>query len=144
MKKLLLILLLFITFISYGQTDSTQYVTNSNVEKLVDKYSEKVEAAFVALADKLQQPVEYVYKLVVKQQYIKGISSILFLIVSIIIFYLGYKQGEKENWEDGPWVLPLCLGGLAIISAIAWFFASGLACLLNPEYMAIKEIIKMF
>lgn len=141
MKKLLLILLLFITFISYGQTDSTQYVTNSNVEKLVDKYSEKIESAIIALADKLQQPVEHVYKLIIKQQLVKGISSLTVFVMGLIITIIGIMLLLKD-YEDGGTALTM-IGGIILLIGIIWFFASGITCLFNPEYAAIKEIIKM-
>lgn len=143
MKKLLLILVLFVTTISYGQLDSTQYVTNSNVEKLVDKYSQKVEAAFISIAENLQQPVERVYKLIIKQQIIKGWSSILLLVVSSIIVYWGIMLGKKDHYNDGPWLFPVVFGGFATLGAIIWIFISGFSCLINPEYMALKEIINM-
>lgn len=141
MKKLVLILLLFITFISYGQTDSTQYVTNSNVEKLVDKYSEKIESAIIALADKLQQPVEHIYKLIIKQQLIKGISSIIVFFIGLIITTIGVILIFKD-YDEGGTVLTT-IGVFILLTGIIWFCVSGVTCLFNPEYAAIKEIIRM-
>lgn len=151
MKKLVLILLLFITFLSYGHTDSTQYVTNSNVEKLVYKYSEKIESAIVALADKLQQPVEHVYKLIIKQQLIEGISSIIVLFIGVFVMIAGiillskyYENiGMVSKYYENIGMFFSLMGLVVLVIGIIWFFASGITCLFNPEYAAIKEIINM-
>ena len=45
-------MLFFTIGVTYAQ-DSTQYVTNTNAEKLIDKYSAKVENAIIALAEVL-------------------------------------------------------------------------------------------
>ncbi len=48
--------------------DNVELVTDSNVEKLVDKYSTKVTVAIQGLAKSLQQPAEHVYKILIRQQ----------------------------------------------------------------------------
>lgn len=149
MKKLLFILLLVLPFIGISQINSTNtnnYVTEYSVEKLIDKYSDKLEASLISLSKELKQPVEYVYKLVVRQQYVEGISSILLLIISIIVLFIGCSRiGLKTDFEEEfPWIIPIVVGGFLLIGAVIWIFDSGITCLVNPEYAAIKDIISFF
>jgi hypothetical protein len=73
MKKFItLILMAFMINISFAQeskseqTDdlvttvatAAEYVTDGNAEKLVDKYTAKINAAIVAFAEMLKQPAE--------------------------------------------------------------------------------------
>ena len=77
---------MLIVAFSVNAQDST-LVTNTNVEKLVDKYSGKIEAAIVSLAESLQQPAEHVYKVLVKQQIVKAINGLGILLFLLILFF---------------------------------------------------------
>jgi len=155
MKKLLLLLtLLVFTIPIIAQdpvTDVTQnveavseYVTDGDVEKLVDKYSAKIEASIVALAETLQQPAEYVYKVLIKQQKVHAYTwlwvDILLLVITlafwILLIFDFWDNGDE--WYGIPifflivFVIVLC----CTINMIVGGF-------INPEYGAIKDIANL-
>ena len=158
MRKILTVLSIVIfSTIGYSQTDSTSYVTDSNVEKLVDKYSAKIEATIVSLAEQLKQPAEHVYKIMVKQQYIKAFTGILLLLVIILFVYLTIKYASNiEDWEYGIayknkpgysfGVLIISLASLfiAILVLLVWQYPMDIIQgFINPEYGAIQDIINL-
>jgi hypothetical protein len=138
-------------------TQVTQTVTNSTVEKLVDKYSAKVEASTVALAQSLKQPAEHVYKVLIKQQIVNA-AGLLFIpigfIILLIIFYRLMKYGfspskkyeghtmfyEKEDALTG---LATIIGMFTLVMIIlsVIYFPDILQGFINPEYGAMKEIV---
>ena len=85
MKKLIFILLLLIGgLVVSAQSDSSQYVTNSNVEKLIDKYGGKLEATVISIAQTLKQPTEHVYEVLVKQQVVKSIQALIIIVAWLL------------------------------------------------------------
>jgi len=143
MKKIIILLLAMMPLVIVAN-DTTQYVTDSNVEKLVDKYSAKMEAAVISIADSLKQPVEFVWKVIIKQQIVIGIIWLLFLFTVIILIILSLKLIPKENEyeEVNPaLIFSLIILGLLLILSIIGTMTIGIPCILNPEYYAIQEII---
>ncbi len=79
----------------------TEYVTGSTVERLVDKYSEKIEATIVSLAESLKQPAEAVWKILVKQQYVKAVVGLFIVSLMLFFIYLSFKYASNiEDWEN--------------------------------------------
>ncbi|MCK9416477.1 hypothetical protein M0Q97_07455 [Candidatus Dojkabacteria bacterium] len=176
MKKVLILLVFFfVGYVTYSQTlninkdgvsvkletdvkDSTfkdnifaeadsGYVTNTNIEKLIDKYGSKVSAAIVAIAKELKQPVEHVYVILVRQQIVKSIANLFLIIVTIVISYISIKSmtNPKAEWESGN---VYSIGGvlLAILSVIIliislFHFNEMITGFVNPEYGALSDII---
>lgn len=160
MKHLLLIVMLLISTTSFAGVDAieikttepvletSQYVTESNAEKLIDKYSAKVDAAITSLAKSLKQPAEYVYKVLVRQQLVQGyinlFAFLLFFILGVTLIILEYKI------PDTPWydVTFFNAGGIILLViafiALLIFIFLGASQILNPEYHAIKEILEVF
>ena len=99
--------------------------------------------------EKLQQ----FFPLAVKQAYIYGWSSlagvIVFLACFIVSIYLMVKF-TKELFDNdrepvsAALVLFCIFSGVILIISGCFFFDDGIANLLNPEYMAIKSMIRMF
>jgi len=164
MKKLILVLMLFVvSFIAQAQ-DST-LVTNTNTEKLIDKYSAKLEASIVSLADTLKQPAEHVYKILIKQQVIISYELLLILLFAILfgmtalIFSKGSKWGDRDYYNNRDPKTPFWIGYAWNIKATFTLIFGLLSLLfllisiltmnrtfsgfLNPEYGAIKDIMKM-
>jgi len=174
MKKILILLLFFfVGYAAYSQTlninkdgvsvdlgvkDSTTigdtitndsgYVTNTNIEKLIDKYGSKVSAAIIAIAKELKQPVEHVYVILVRQQIVKSIADLFLFIVTIVLSYISIKSmiHPKADWQrDGN---IYSIGGviLAIISVIILImslinFNEMVTGFVNPEYGALNDIV---
>jgi len=139
MKKIILFLFLCISLTAYAQTDST-LVTNTTAEKLIDKYSAKVEAAIVSLAENLKQPVEHVYKILVKQQVVSAwiwlIINITVLILIIVLWRLWANDEDRGEWVQAPVILTVI--GAVVIFASLHIIITGF---LNPEYGALQDII---
>ena len=143
MKNIILLFMLFFTIgVTYAQ-DSTQYVTNSNAEKLIDKYSAKVENAIIALAEKLQQPVEHVYKVLVRQQLVWGIGTLLGICIGFSFILLGIIVLNKWDWDEDIAIFMQITGYIITVISLILFFIYGLTGLINPEYGALKDIISM-
>jgi hypothetical protein len=146
MKKLLFaFILIIVCFVSNAQQiDSIQYVTNTNAEKLIDKYSEKMTNAITVLAEKLKQPAEHVYGILVKQSLVQGWSIFVAFIIATILFVIVFI-GAIKNWANAEETF----GFLSIILGVCWLIAivilisDGLPRLLNPEYEAIQQILKL-
>src|SRR5574344_549072 len=145
MKKVLILLVFFfVGYATYSQTlninkegvsvnletdvkDSTfkaesdsGYVTNTNIEKMIDKYGSKVSAAIVAIAKELKQPVEHVYEILVRQQIVKSIADLFLFIVTIVLSYISIKSvtHPKAEWKNDGNVYSIGGCVLAIISLI--------------------------
>ncbi len=143
MKRLILILLLFtVSFAVYSQ-DSTKYVTDTNTEKLIDKYSEKIGDAITALADKLQQPAEHVYKILVRQQVVWGVGTLICIFLGILLLYLGIAGENKWDMDDDFCLFLQVIGIMVTLISLILFFVYGLTGLINPEYGALKDIVNM-
>ena len=142
-------------------TDVTKYVTESNVEKLVDKYSDKLEAAITSLAETLQQPAEFVYGVLIKQQYVKAYASIIpwiiflcLLPVFISLMKRGLVIGRDDRlggehnyfyFDDSHLTITIIIGIFLGASLI-----TGAVCLqfiiqgfINPDYGAMQDIVNM-
>ena len=151
MKKILTVLaIVLFSTIGYSQIDSTTYVTDSNVEKLVDKYSAKIEATIVSLAEQLKQPAEHIYKIMVKQQVV---NSIAWLIIGLLCISTAFTRKfwlnriEKEQDDDMGWVMGLILLcivpsmiGITVLIVQLDTIVTGF---INPEYGAIQDIINL-
>lgn len=137
------------------KSDSVKYVTNTNTEKLIDKYSDKVSAAITSLAKELKQPAEYVYKTIVKQQYVVAITDIflnvIFIVSSIICFYFSLKYRKKSGEVLGEYddfvQIFLVAGIILSIMSILFIiinFSEIMTGLFNPDYGAITTIGSFF
>jgi zinc transporter ZupT len=170
MKKILILLSLFIFSINITAQDSTKYVTELNAEKLVDKYAAKFEATIISLAETLKTPAEHVYVVLIKQQRIKAATFILIFVIGLIMLSIFRQQFKHAQWHEKPdyhrseykdkeeydqWCKENCFNKHATLSLI-----SGFTCLIfllvslinvdtimtglfNPEYGAINSIIDM-
>jgi len=137
MKKFILFLLFSIALSGYAQ-DST-LVTNTDAEKLIDKYSAKIEATIISLAENLKKPAEHVYSVLIKQQVVQSWTWLIVLIIMFIflIFLWGmwYLDSYKSEWWAIPAILTLIY--FIIVPTTIDVITTGF---LNPEYGALMEI----
>ena len=131
-------------------------VTGTKAEAFIDKYSGKLEAAFVSLAKSLKTPVEHIYKVLVTQQVVKAsifiIADILLIVLSIIfsIWFgktVNYYSKQKDDWSDyeGPCIILCATTIVCIIAAVGCTFGSlstVVTGFINPEYGAIMDILQ--
>lgn len=141
MKKisLLLIVLMISALSSFAQQDSG-YVTGTDTEKLIDKYSSKLEAGMTALAKTLEQPAEHIYTLLVKQQRVKA-KAWLFVLIALatctLLMWVILVLSVDQDWIAIPTILTIIcfiVIGSAMTTILTGFY--------NPEYGAIKEIAR--
>lgn len=147
--KILLIGMLIITSTSaYSQSEPAKYVTNTDTERLIDKYTEKIEAGILVISEKLKQPAEHVYGVMLKQQVIRGWSWALAMgggiVLSLLFFAIGNrleKQGEHDGLYGTCYFLCVFFGIVAFIGFVG-FLTTGLSSIINPGYKVINEIVE--
>ena len=161
MKRLLFMAMIVMMSIStYAQKDSL--VTNTNAEKLVDKYLAKVETLVTGLAAKLQVPAEHIYKVIVKQQLVNSLSMLFILIVTMLPALSvkwwfrkhlevqdAYKQKHNSYYSDvttgyewGGYVIGIIMPCISFVIFLSWF-SNIMTGIFNPEYGALKSITSM-
>jgi drug/metabolite transporter (DMT)-like permease len=115
-----------------------------------DKIYSDISGAIAILAQKLGVAAEHVYTVLIRQQFAEGIYAIIIiavavlgLLLAVIIFKLCFKHGDKG--EEGIAIFLGCTA--ACIGATALFVilssTGNVLKVVNPEYYAIQEIIKM-
>jgi hypothetical protein len=113
-----------------------------------------VKAGLAGLASSLKVGVEHVYKVLVRQQYVKAITySLLSLIGLIGIMYaintgiktasLDKDDRKNNNLIGFGWLRTVVIGVMSIVLFIcgAIYLDQIVTGFVNPEYGAIKEII---
>jgi predicted PurR-regulated permease PerM len=166
MKKVFLLLAMSFTLLSTAQEkvqDSVQVSTTvTEAERVIDKYSEKITTAIGSLAESLAVPAEYVYKILVKQAVVDSVVELLLLLTFTFLFIrcsrkfltlmrkvdkYGDYLNEKANKVSGE--ADLVVNGvgagiilIALLRSLA-YFSNMVTGFINPEFMAITEIIKM-
>ena len=153
MKKILFLLVaLFVANSVAFSQEKEELVTESNVERLVDKYSTKIEASIISLAESLQQPAEYVYTVLVRQQYVKASASTAMLLVFIIFFIVFKVSISEADFSERGFnrhaLISIISGAVGLIGIIV-FTADGcfmdiLQGFINPDYGAIQDIANLF
>lgn len=125
---------------------------------------ESVGNVISVMADKLSVPAEHVYRILVKQQVIEGVTYLVFSLFGAICFFalalLCWKiiKGKERDYYDGGgrffdamneapgWVLSFV--GCCIVFVGSMLFltiggSSAVGQIINPEYYAIKDIAEM-
>jgi len=119
------------------------------------------------LAKSLKVPAEYIYKTLVKQQQINGYTILVLLFVGILLlglastqinhaqwgtgsYYYDSKDKSSPYWEGYLWnkhttifLAAVIFGGIMTIASLI-MIPQMITGILNPEYGAIKEIMRLF
>ena len=146
MKKVLIALFLLISISVVAQNNPTEPLptVGDQTVQVVNAVFDKTTEAIQQLADALSVPAEHVYKVLVRQQVITGVSLIIGTFVFIIVFILLFRYGNKTDWEYDAVAVSCILIGLLLSVLISVTIFGGIPKLLNPEYGAIKDIISVF
>jgi hypothetical protein len=139
-RKTILVLMMSLGMLGYSQKDSIPPTTSlSETERLLDKYSEKVGAALNSLSESLKVPIERVYEILIKQQYVFAITHTIILILWLIAcIYAIYKNMNSKDGEEW-WGFP----AMILLAWLVYFFmvlSTIVGCYFNPEYYVIMEI----
>jgi len=160
MRKILFIVFAFLGFAftqpviakNVTTTDSTVIQNIHEVERLIDKYSDKTNEGISNMFDKLSKPMKKVYSYSIKLQYVKGFMNVSYPFFAIIMFFLFLKyykiakDSNKNDWIQGKF------GGLSLMLLIFFVILGILAVvgvhigvlqLTSPEYFAIKDMIRL-
>lgn len=124
---------------------------NKEIQKaLLDKSSHFIDQA----AQTLGQGAAHVYQVLVKQQFVEGLATIISIVLSgtliIISLSIFFHYGKKNwsNWDDDEkagFVMGggfLLLVGFLVISIASNELAEAIKKLINPEFYAIKFIFE--
>ena len=120
----------------------------SEVTKTTKEVIEVVTTALQPLADKLGTTAQYVWGLQVKQAYVDGfvaLGGLMFGIVLCLLSFLLVKHLNKEEYIEIAdfifFLISCCFAtGLGFILVN---FSTVLNCLVNPEYYALQQLIKL-
>lgn len=144
-----ILLALAITFAtalaSYGE-DSTALSTASEPERLVDKYSAKVYNTVVTVADQLKEPAEHVYKVLVRKNFIHGVSFVSFTLILLVVGVWLILKIDIQRMDEDIHFTRLLVGGIIIAIAVVLSMlglSSAINNIFNPEYAAMIEISKL-
>lgn len=118
--------------------------------------TEQIMEGLRQLAEKLGTTVEFLWGVIIKQQYVEpiyGLVAFVSLLSASVLFYKVYKIAHKKKLIDPPpkydtntaevmETIALVLVSITIVSAGAALVFSVMEAvdLLNPEYAALKDI----
>lgn len=111
----------------------------------------KIEEMLVDLAEKLGTTVEHLWEVLLKQSVISGVTDffvwvIFFLTCCVFSFLLlrNWKQVIENNdgYEDPLWrFIPAVIAFVLLFTGV-FGFDNVLTKIINPEYWALKEVMK--
>ena len=153
MKKLLsLIIFIGISITTYCQKGDSLPIPDTAKLTLGKVYSD-VKSGIQGLAQSLKVPATHVYNIMIKQQLVKSISSLVIITTFAVMVFLFIKMGknyqaryDKSNVDSDETMMIIGYIGFVVSALlfIKFFWADYdviIGGFVNPEYGAIKEII---
>lgn len=166
MKNYFIIAFMLFSSLIYAQTGvagtveegvgdvSQEQITTA--ERIIDKYSGKIHDLIKEMAEGLQVPAEYVWKVLVRQAYVDSITYLLVGIFGIWWVFMLIKFVTKiVDWDDltdrdgkkhspGELIIKIILAIIGLIMTIVFVCSFGTIVqgFVNPEYKAIELIIE--
>lgn len=120
----------------------------------VGKYMGEIGKGVKDLALQMKQPVEEVYGLFLRQNYVKGFVSIFWILLSIVGLIVCINLASRFNkitkkWNNdatqglglGIFILSVCVLAGIILSLTD--METIISRFINPHYMTIKDIIEL-
>jgi hypothetical protein len=141
MKKLILVLFAFVSLNVDAQVNSLDSVNITETERIIDKYSGKLATSITSLAEILKVPASHVYGIMVKNQFLNGVSIFIvccFLILAdtTSIVPLFFSEEYRREFWGLPFIITIVVAFFLLI-----FIPDAISQTFNPEYGAIKEIM---
>lgn len=118
----------------------------------IELVSEKLASAFQYLAEKAGIATEYFWPIFVRQQFAEGLGPLLVcLLIITIVGISAFAVRKIEYFEEGTSdptakLFIHIVGGVItffMIMAIAFEGASWVTHMINPEYYAIQDLMRM-
>lgn len=122
-------------------------MNEQNVKQIIDMVQKGIDTA----SKNLGVAVPHLWEVLIRQQYIKGIQGIVTFIVSLVCIYplwrlTRYFRNLEEEDPYSAWDFATFFTfiGMVVLITIGFFsFYDSIGQLLNPEYYAIQDIIKL-
>lgn len=152
MRTFIVFMSMLVVFAFNAKADESFEIVDSNDVETVNAVFAGIEKTVTNLADQLKVPAEKLWTILVRQQTIKSISSIaLFVTILFVCFsalFWAYKRADKYKYgvyDEAETAIPTLISlavlfSMTIISIVN--FNEVLAGLINPEYGALKEILR--
>lgn len=147
MKKSILIIITLFTLGAYADTTDTT-INIGEVERVVDKYVDKVTTAITGLAESLQVPADHVYAVLVKQQFVNSLTTslifIIFFLIPLTYTRKVFRWADKADIDGEHWTIWFIIGPLPSVAGLIYFFVTVSTLMMgfiNPEYGAMQEIV---
>ena len=103
----------------------------------------KVETAITALATKLGVASEFVWPILVKQQFVDAMQGLVFAIVLIsasLFFRIRARKFKQEDNNSEEFYVPLYVFSFIFVVIGICPVAYNIGIMLNPEYYALKTV----
>jgi hypothetical protein len=107
--------------------------------------AKQVSEVLDVLAQKFGSTVEHLWGILIKQAYVEGIISLVWVIISIIVgtisikYIIKFFKEEDDGWEG--MLFAICFGLIALSALVFCLNINDtIRALVNPEFYAIKEI----
>ena len=112
------------------------------MEKALEVFFKELKGVGVEITQGVTDLTVYAYPILVRQQTIIGIITLLAVIVSIAGFLISLARTKEWESPTGAGISTIIFG-FSSIFALTMFFADGLPKLLNPEYYAMMTILNL-
>lgn len=121
---------------------------NSSLQEYKDLAKDVIKA-LKPIAEKIGQGAEEIYKMAVLDVFIDGVFCLILVVFGALLLIWAYKRRSrwteemKKEWisrNDSVFVFQVVL----IVAGTGLFFGPmyyGLHCLLNPQYIALKDLL---
>jgi len=105
---------------------------------------EKFQPTLNEMSVKMGLAIEELWRILLKQQLVDGISGIFMFIGGLILIYFCIKLFKwcQKNDAEGLIILPLLLAVFGTVLVIIGL-GEAVSHFVNPEYQAIKDIFKI-
>ena len=101
---------------------------------------EQLKTLLTELAQFTKDVSPDVWAILLTQQFIWGISSIIAAFIAIALLFWVYARGKADDWCSDGWGIMAIVLGTTVIIAIAVVLVEGLPRLLNPAYHALMSL----
>jgi len=138
------------------KTSAEDAVNKVDTTKLYQVVYSDIKSALAALGDSLKVGSEYVYEILIKQQFVNSFTYLVFLIISLLFglfFFKGLFNKEElwlteDKYDPNPTIIGIIRWVLGVSGLIFFiiFLHNMNDCItgfINPEYGALNEIVNM-
>jgi hypothetical protein len=157
-KLLLMIAIVACSAVTFAQADTPETTkVSTEINNVVNNIFDKTTEAVKGIGEALKVPAEHVYTVLVKQQVITSIANtfalllaFIFAIVAYKVMMYGYSKPKPDDYHNRFYyseaLIPACVFP-ALFSLVGFIYfvatlSDTLTGYINPEYGAMKEIIK--